>query len=105
MAEEQPGSDLEFKGPGGTGFRARGYDGAIAILVIAVTGMGAILFLHMEDAKRIGIEQVTINKEIVRAVQDTKRELRFSTCINVTDPDKREAQYMQPNSFCNRVAN
>lgn len=115
MAEDQGGDSIEVKGPGGTSLRARGVDTINALILVAVFVMGAILYMHMEEAKKSNDAVASTNREVAKALKDSNSEFvgalkevvktqRLSACILATDPEKREKEYMQPNSFCNRVS-
>lgn len=95
--------------------RLRGYDALVVVVIAGLAGMGTVLYYHMEDTKTTAImlrdanREASIvlketNREMSRAVQEGVRVQRLSTCILATDQNKRGAEYMKPDSFCNRMA-
>jgi len=96
-------------------FRARGTDTITLLGLLGIAMMGAILYMHMEDAKQASANVVITNKEVAAALKEANQEFakqlgevvkvqRLSTCILATDQEKREREYMKADSFCNRIS-
>lgn len=103
MTEKPPEPEIEVKTAVGS-VRARGYDLLVVLIVVALAANGVIQYYHMEDAKFAASAAASNSRDVAKAIQDGNRVQRLSACIAATDPDKKEAQYMQPNSFCNRIS-
>lgn len=96
MAEHDDEREIEADTPIGK-FRARGYDTLTAVVIVALMGYGYMLWMHMSEARASSDEVAKQLREIVR-VQ------KFSTCLQATPDNQKEAQYSSPQSFCNRMA-
>lgn len=94
---EEADKDIEVHGPGGTSFRARGYD----ILTLCVTaGLAATLIMlygHTKVAENSATEAAVNAKE-------TSRAIREMTCVMSIDQDKRLDQIGREDSYCKRMA-
>lgn len=97
MSEDLERGEVSAEGPGGFKFRARGYDAVVGTMMLAVIVLGYGLWMHMVETK-------TGNQEIARAIKDGVKVQKFTACILATDDHNREAQYSNPQSFCNRMA-
>lgn len=107
-------SELSAETPIGK-FRARGAD-LISVMLAAWLGLLTYgMYQHMADMRdaaddqRKGNEQVAAallktNQEVSTAMQAGVKAQRFTACLVATKDTEREAQYLQPNSFCNRMA-
>ncbi len=82
-------NEIEYQGALGK-IRARGRDPFLIIGIVAYGILGFMMWQH----------SATTEKAIISMV----REMRLSTCISATPEVSREAQYSNPSSFCNRMA-
>lgn len=82
-------TELEYEGALGR-LRARGRDPLIIISIFAYALIVLMLYDHTSKTEK--------------AITAMVREMRLSTCISATKEDQREAQYSNPASFCNRMA-
>lgn len=112
MSEQQP-DEIEGKW-GDKSIRARGTDLMMILVVLVCTVNAAFMYMHMDDAKKTGETVAGTNREVAaalkesnlgfaKALQELVRSQNLSTCILATKEDQKEAEYMKPNSFCNRM--
>lgn len=108
MSDQQ--DEVEVTTPAGK-FRARGYDVLVILVVVICTINSAILYTHMEDAKATGQAIAATNREVATAMkesnkaqQESNKVQRLQACLSATKEEAKEREYMQPNSFCNRMA-
>lgn len=96
-------AELEVHGPGGTKLRARGYDSIMVLLVVALAVNSAVLYRHTTQTEDASRDLTELNRTQARLIRELTFAQRFTACILATDPEKREREYMSPNSFCNSL--
>lgn len=89
--------EVEATLPGGTKLRVRGYDFLTIAVVAGICIMAYVLWKHTEET---AAASVAANQSL----NVLAKEQRLTTCILATKEDQREAQYANPQSFCNRIA-
>ena len=109
-----PESEISAELPFGK-FRARGAD-LISILLAAWLGVLTYgLYTHMVEAREAAETLRKVNEEVAKTLMATNRDVaaamqagvkaqRFTACLVATKDAEREKQYLQPNSFCNRMS-
>lgn len=86
----------------GVKIRARGYDTISILLAVGIGVFGSILYVHMDDSRKNGEATIRVLKELTDSVNANVKATKFAGCLIATPDNQREAQYVNPGSYCGR---
>lgn len=107
MAEQEQTQEVEISNPvlgrlAAKGVRISDMIGLLTLIVVIAIG-----FLGWQTIDALGthkVEAAQSNTALTGAIKNLAQSQRMMTCILSQPQDKREQEFIQPNSFCQRMA-
>ena len=107
MTEQEQTQDIEISNPILGRLAARGVriSDLIALLTFVVVLATAVLVWQASEAgTRHTAETADVNKAIAGSIKQSASAQRLMTCIISLPQERREQEFTQPNSFCQRMS-
>lgn len=107
MPEENNKQDISIETPIGK-LAAKGVRVSDMIGIITMIGVAAMLYLSLKTVDVMGehkIETKHAMESVASSIKENARAGRLMTCIISMPQERREQEFTQLNSFCQRMAN
>ena len=111
MAEENDNKEFDAELPGGIKLRTKGYrmaDLFNVLLLVALCGIGYLVWEHKSDARAGGLEIANAMKaaqaDSSAALKDVAASQRLFACIIAQPQESRMTEFANENSFCGRMS-
>ena len=107
MAEQEPSQDIEISNPvlgrlAAKGIRVSDLIGLLTL--VCVIGIGFLGWMTFDAVGRQGIEAAKSSDMVAASIKQSASAQRLMTCIISIPQERREQEFMQPNSFCQRMS-
>lgn len=86
---------------------AKGVRVSDLIALLTLLGVAAMVFFSWQIVKTIDLHEVGThgsNVEMTNSIKEATKQQKKLTCLLSVSQDKREKEYMNPNSFCNQIS-